>query len=192
MKPISEIIKRMEARKMKPQEVSIELKLTKEITDDVWRGLTLGAKAILEPGETLAEGSERLYEELAAEFKALWHREDKPPVPPIAPPPTPPEEDALMKAALEMGGEPEEDPSYCHIHETGMVLRKKDGQTWFSHKLEDGSFCKGVPPKEKPDPSYCPIHKVKMDLREKAGKSWYSHKVGGGWCKGMAAKKEQG
>jgi len=179
---------------MKPQEVSIELKLSREITDGEWAGLSLGAKATLEPDETLAQGAERLYGELAAQFKLLWSREGKAVAPKPAEEehkdpfvradpaysPTPPEE------------EPIEDPSWCPIHETGMVLHEKGSQKWYSHKLENGTWCNGKPQEKKPDPSYCPIHKINMDKHEKGGKTWYSHKVGSGWCKGMAAKKEQG
>lgn len=33
----------------------------------------------------------------------------------------------------------------CTIHNTPMQLRHKDGDQWYSHKLPDGSWCKGAP-----------------------------------------------
>ena len=168
---------------MKPQKVSLELKLSKEITDGAWRGLCLGSEAMLEPDETLAQGTERLYEELAAEFKLVWGRETKslkateePSVPTIPMPPTPSEE------------EPIEDPSWCPIHEDDMQLHTKGSQSWYSHKLKDGAWCNGKPQEKKPDPSYCPIHKVTMAEHEKAGETWYAHKVGVWWCHGKEQK----
>jgi len=32
---------------------------------------------------------------------------------------------------------------YCSIHRVQMAKRSKDGATWFSHRLTDGSWCKG-------------------------------------------------
>ena len=32
---------------------------------------------------------------------------------------------------------------YCAIHETAMKLNVRDGHSWFSHRRDDGSWCKG-------------------------------------------------
>jgi hypothetical protein len=43
----------------------------------------------------------------------------------------------------------------CTLHGQPMTLRRKDGDTWYSHRLPDGSWCKGAPgdqPGGKPDP----------------------------------------
>ena len=37
------------------------------------------------------------------------------------------------------------DPAWCTIHGTPMTRREKDGQVWYSHKLPDGSYCRGKP-----------------------------------------------
>ena len=34
-------------------------------------------------------------------------------------------------------------PAWCSLHNTDMKRREKDGQVWFSHKILDGSWCKG-------------------------------------------------
>jgi len=31
----------------------------------------------------------------------------------------------------------------CQIHNAEMRKREKDGQVWYSHKLADGSYCRG-------------------------------------------------
>jgi len=33
----------------------------------------------------------------------------------------------------------------CSLHNVEMQQRGKDGQTWYSHKLSDGTWCKGEP-----------------------------------------------
>jgi hypothetical protein len=35
------------------------------------------------------------------------------------------------------------DTKLCPIHKVGMKRREKDGKSWFSHKLEDGNWCRG-------------------------------------------------
>ena len=44
----------------------------------------------------------------------------------------------------------------CTIHGARMEKREKDGAIWYSHRLGDGSWCKGAPgdqPGGKPDPT---------------------------------------
>ena len=36
-------------------------------------------------------------------------------------------------------------PVFCSIHNEPMERREKDGQSWYSHKLPDGTWCKGTP-----------------------------------------------
>jgi hypothetical protein len=48
----------------------------------------------------------------------------------------------------------------CSIHHVPMQARSKDGETWYSHRLPDGSWCKGAPgdgkPKTEPITATCP------------------------------------
>jgi hypothetical protein len=52
---------------------------------------------------------------------------------------------------LEHGYLPDQKPSHnsngelrqCPIHQCDMKRYEKDGRTWYSHKLEDGSWCRG-------------------------------------------------
>jgi len=37
----------------------------------------------------------------------------------------------------------QEDPTLCKIHGTAMARHERDGRSWFSHRLDDGSYCKG-------------------------------------------------
>jgi hypothetical protein len=32
---------------------------------------------------------------------------------------------------------------FCAIHQTTMKLNQKDGRSWYSHRLDDGTYCKG-------------------------------------------------
>jgi hypothetical protein len=35
------------------------------------------------------------------------------------------------------------DPSWCPIHQVAMTKRTRSGDSWYSHKLPDGSWCRG-------------------------------------------------
>ena len=43
----------------------------------------------------------------------------------------------------------------CSIHGETMLVRRKDGDAWYSHRLPDGTWCRGAPGdqpgKRKPD-----------------------------------------
>lgn len=36
---------------------------------------------------------------------------------------------------------PQED--WCRIHTTAMKINEKNGRTWYSHRMEDGTYCQG-------------------------------------------------
>lgn len=38
---------------------------------------------------------------------------------------------------------PKAEGSFCQIHNCEMKQHTKDGKSWWSHKLDDGSYCKG-------------------------------------------------
>jgi len=38
---------------------------------------------------------------------------------------------------------PQDDPGYCKIHGVTMKQHTKDGNSWFSHRLDDGNYCRG-------------------------------------------------
>ena len=40
------------------------------------------------------------------------------------------------------------DSKLCPIHQCEMKKREKDGKTWYSHRLEDGGWCRGGQQKE--------------------------------------------
>jgi hypothetical protein len=37
---------------------------------------------------------------------------------------------------------------WCPIHQCEMKRREKDGKYWYSHKLDEGGWCRGKPQKE--------------------------------------------
>ena len=37
------------------------------------------------------------------------------------------------------------DPGWCQIHQCAMTRRERDGKVWYSHKVADGTWCKGKP-----------------------------------------------
>jgi hypothetical protein len=45
------------------------------------------------------------------------------------------------------GDEPDadraDDPGWCPIHECEMKRRTKDGDVWYSHKTDEGDYCRG-------------------------------------------------
>jgi len=40
-------------------------------------------------------------------------------------------------------GEKKTEPAICPIHNVAMRQYQKNGRTWYAHKLDDGSWCKG-------------------------------------------------
>ena len=58
-----------------------------------------------------------------------------------------------MSYLIEHGYQPEQKPNHynnhgssgkqCPIHQCQMKRYEKDGQVWFSHKTEDGKWCRG-------------------------------------------------
>jgi hypothetical protein len=60
----------------------------------------------------------------------------------FTPPGGKPKEYELNLASEEkVGDAPRED--WCSIHNTEMYRREKDGKVWYSHKPDDGPWCKG-------------------------------------------------
>jgi len=58
--------------------------------------------------------------------------------------------DAALSFLLEKGYSPDNnnhhsngDIKLCPIHTVPMRLYEKDGRSWYSHRLEDGSWCRG-------------------------------------------------
>src|SRR5712691_3206468 len=55
---------------------------------------------------------------------------------PVAQPPTEPPTQSTGSAV------PDDNP-YCHIHKVPLKKFTKDGRTWYSHKTQNGSWCRG-------------------------------------------------
>lgn len=58
-------------------------------------------------------------------------------------PPTPPER--LPGYVVEDGPDPADsgERRYCRLHDAELKHYEKDGRSWWSHKAEDGQWCKG-------------------------------------------------
>ena len=65
--------------------------------------------------------------------------------PPVKAPAQPQPTEAAKPAPTLPDGTP--DPAWCPVHQVAMSRREKDGQVWYSHKLPDGTYCRGKPPK---------------------------------------------
>lgn len=55
---------------------------------------------------------------------------------PVAPPPQPPAQGTAQPSH-------QDDHPYCYTHKVALTRFTKDGRTWYSHKVPDGSWCKG-------------------------------------------------
>lgn len=60
---------------------------------------------------------------------------------PLAAQPPAPSEPQATPAPRLADGTP--DPAWCPIHGVAMRRREKNGDVWYSHRLEDGSYCRG-------------------------------------------------
>jgi len=63
--------------------------------------------------------------------------------------------DAALSFLLEQGYSPcdnnnhlHKDTRWCPIHQCEMRRWEKEGRSWYSHKLEDGGWCRGKQNKE--------------------------------------------
>lgn len=49
----------------------------------------------------------------------------------------------LNHQKLTQSGDQKKEPVICPIHNVAMRQYQKNGRVWYSHKLDDGSWCKG-------------------------------------------------
>ena len=52
----------------------------------------------------------------------------------------------LAQYPVEQASSQDQTPEgWCSVHQVQMHRNEKDGRSWWSHKAEDGSWCKGKP-----------------------------------------------
>jgi hypothetical protein len=40
--------------------------------------------------------------------------------------------------------QPDDEDHWCHVHDTRLWMHTKNGQTWYSHRTENGTWCRGT------------------------------------------------
>ena len=108
---------------MKVNTISATLKYSRQLQDGEWKGIEVSAEASVEPGENWKKAQAILYEELAGQLASLFNHNSQ-------------------KAPQKPSEEPT-DSTFCPIHGVRMKRRGKGGQVWYSHRLNDGTWCKG-------------------------------------------------
>jgi hypothetical protein len=68
-----------------------------------------------------------------------------PAAPPWSAPPATPAAEAERPKPVPTLPDGTPDPAWCPIHGVAMQRREREGQVWYSHKLADGTYCKGKP-----------------------------------------------
>lgn len=114
-------------------DVKLTLKLSCQMGAGIWKGIEVGANAQVND-DHLNEAWEYLHELIAEKLDQVWAD------------PTPETLAANSVPAKLPTGEVL-DPSFCTIHQTKMREWDRDGRKWYSHKLDDGAWCKGKPAK---------------------------------------------
>ena len=118
---------------MQVERIKATIRYSQDTGCGAWRSLEIGAEALLEPGETLEDAQPVLYEDLRAQFKALWQGGAK--------------GTAVVQQAeqedLFGDAEPQPEPPahWCEEHRHEHKRREKDGRVWYSHYLGDGQYC---------------------------------------------------
>lgn len=124
----------------KIEEVRVDLKFSKEVAENEWMSIGLGASATVSPNETFEMAIQEVEHQLRVEMRQSWGRtrRDKP------------QEARLQDEAAQAVGdeeieevypEPPVDPSWCPIHKLKMKKWTKEGRSWYSHPVGD----KGAP-----------------------------------------------
>lgn len=113
---------------MKVTKVSCEVRFSKAVNESSWKTVGLAAEATLEGKELYHNGwkeaQKALHADLAAQLKELFTN-------------------GPQNAPDKSKETPKADPSWCSIHQCRMKRRRKGKQAWYSHQLEDGTWCKG-------------------------------------------------
>jgi hypothetical protein len=119
---------------MKVNKVSATIRFSKEVHEG-WKSVELGAEAALDPEDDWFLTQQGLYASLTGQLRTLWGK----------------------NGALEHVPEgstiavqpPQEEPHYlpiqqhyCEIHQSQFKKFEKNGQVWWSHKAQDGQWCR--------------------------------------------------
>jgi hypothetical protein len=118
------------------ERVSAHIRFSQDTGKGCWKTVELGAEAHIEPAEDWALAQQGLYSLLTAQLRQLWQQNGvapghghSGPDKAIQPPP-----------AYEAASVPHE--HYCLEHQTAFRRFEKDGRYWYSHKADNGSWCK--------------------------------------------------
>lgn len=138
----------------KIEEVRVDLKFSKEVAENEWMSIGLGATATVSSDETFEMAIQEVEHQLRVEMRQSWGRlrRDKPqPVQDeVAQAPSDPAmpELAPFPHEEEPPPDPPVDPSWCPIHKVKMKKWTKEGRSWYSHPVgerdaPDSFWCQG-------------------------------------------------
>jgi hypothetical protein len=112
---------------MRINEVQAQVRYSSEVRGS-WVTIELGSTASLTNSEEILESvSDELYQRLTKQLKALWVNSKAGGSEPQA--------EALSEAK---GQTP--NPNWCAEHHTEFKQFSKNGNSWFSHKIADGTW----------------------------------------------------
>ena len=109
---------------MKVTTVTASVRYSKAIGEGQHKTVELSADATLEPRDDWQEAQASLYQQLGWQLKTLWAQNG-----------AVPSEVAQVPA-------PESHEHFCQGHQTEYKRFEKDGRVWYSHKTDDGKWCK--------------------------------------------------
>jgi hypothetical protein len=125
---------------MKVTMVSASIRYSKSLEPGEYKTVELSAEASLEPEDDWFLAQQNLYASLTTQLRTLWgkngvaeHAPDSPTM-------------AIQQSQEERvpgGGSGTPPPQhFCQEHSTQFRKFERDGQVWWSHKAQDGQWCR--------------------------------------------------
>ena len=125
---------------MKVEKVSATIRYSQDTGKGAWKVIEIGAEGSVDTRENWQAAQAYLYAELGKQMRQLWHNGNgaalngnvgaESPVEPL-PEPAP------------VSGSATRSEHWCATHEMAYTQKNgKGGETWWSHKAPDGSWCR--------------------------------------------------
>ena len=120
---------------MKITNISANIRFSKALDDGSYKTIQLGAEATVKSQESWREAQSKLYEQLGQNLKRLWaSRNGKERLETSK---------DTVKDQIPLSGQSRASQEhFCVEHGVGFQRYEKNGNVWFSHKTQDGSWCR--------------------------------------------------
>ena len=113
--------------------ISATIRYSQDTGHGAWKVVELGAEASVSDREHWKMAQSELYHQLSHQLRQLWHNGNGAAI-------------NGTETVIEPPAEPEPTPTprehWCEEHQAAFTQRSGHGETWWSHKASDGSWCR--------------------------------------------------